>query len=203
MDGSATPFIRAARPSRERTVREHTMCDIVGYARHVSHVVRDFASYARAAGRDGQTELDVTDRLMEAVKMVRRGPHFGHVNVVTDYDGAAIMRARKAEIDQIFVNLISNAVHAMNGRGELKLSTRVEADMLVVSIGDTGCGIPMSIQARIFDPFFTTKEPGKGTGLGLSIVHRIVTKYGGAITVESEEGQGTIFRIRFPLAAVS
>jgi two-component system NtrC family sensor kinase len=140
---------------------------------------------------------------MEAVKMVRRGPHFGHVNVVTDYEGAAIMRARKAEIDQIFVNLISNAVHAMNGQGELKLSTRVEADMLVVSIGDTGCGIPKSIQARIFDPFFTTKEPGKGTGLGLSIVHRIVTKYGGAITVESQEGHGTIFRIRFPLAAGS
>ncbi|HEX2055800.1 MAG TPA: PAS domain S-box protein, partial [Nitrospiraceae bacterium] len=137
--------------------------DIVGYAQHVSHVVRDFAGYARAAGRDGQTELDVVDRLTEALKMVRRGPHFGHVRVVTDYAGTAVMRARKAEIDQLFVNLISNAVHAMNGQGELKLSTRVEGDMLIVSIGDTGCGIPKSIQSRIFDPFFTTKEPGKGT----------------------------------------
>jgi PAS domain S-box-containing protein len=175
--------------------------DIVEYARHVSNVVRDFASYARAAGRDGQTDLDVVDRLTEAVKMVRRGPHFGHVNVVTHYTGVAVLRARKAEVDQLFVNLISNAVQAMNGRGELTLSTRVEADMLFVSIGDTGCGIPRSIQARIFDPFFTTKEPGKGTGLGLSIVHRIVTKYGGAIAVESEEGKGTVFRIRFPLTA--
>jgi signal transduction histidine kinase len=176
--------------------------DIVDYARHVSNVVRDFASYARAAGRDGQTDLDVADRLTEAVKMVRRGPHFGHVTVVTDYVGPAMMRARKAEIDQVFVNLISNAAQAMNGRGELRLSTRVETDHLVVSIGDTGSGIPKTIQARIFDPFFTTKEPGKGTGLGLSIVHRIVTKYGGTIAVESEEGQGTIFRIRFPLAAM-
>lgn len=135
--------------------------------------------------------------------MVRRGPHFGHVSVVTDFMGDAIMRARKAEIDQVFVNLISNAAQAMNGRGELRLSTRVEGETLVVSIGDTGCGIPKSIQTKIFDPFFTTKEPGKGTGLGLSIVHRIVTKYGGAIAVESEDGQGTVFRIRFPLAAVA
>jgi PAS domain S-box-containing protein len=177
--------------------------DIVDYARHVSNVVRDFASYARAAGRDGQTELDVADRLTEAVKMVRRGPHFGYVTVVTDFMGPAIIRARKAEIDQVFVNLISNAAQAMNGRGELRLSTAVEGETLVVSIGDTGCGIPKSIQAKIFDPFFTTKEPGKGTGLGLSIVHRIVTKYGGAIALESEDGQGTVFRIRFPLADVA
>jgi PAS domain S-box-containing protein len=177
--------------------------DIVEYARHVSHVVRDFASYARAAGRDGQTELDVADRLTEAVKMVRRGPHFGYVTIVTDYAAGSLMRGRKTEIDQIFVNLISNAVQAMNGRGLLKLSTRVESAILIVSIEDTGCGIPKSIQAKIFDPFFTTKEPGKGTGLGLSIVHRIVTKYGGAIAVDSEEGRGTSFRIRFPLASLS
>jgi signal transduction histidine kinase len=177
--------------------------DIVEYARHVSHVVRDFASYARAAGRDGQTELDVADRLTEAVRMVRRGPHFGYVTIVTDYAAGSLMRGRKTEIDQIFVNLISNAVQAMNGRGLLKLSTRVESAILIVSIEDTGCGIPKSIQAKIFDPFFTTKEPGKGTGLGLSIVHRIVTKYGGAIAVDSEEGRGTSFRIRFPLASLS
>jgi signal transduction histidine kinase len=176
--------------------------DIVDYARHVSNVVRDFASYARSASRDGQTELDITDRLTEAVKMVRRGPHFGYVSLVTDYAGPAILRARKAEIDQIFVNLISNAVHAMNGRGELRLSTKIDGDAVIVAIGDTGCGIPKSIQAKIFDPFFTTKEPGKGTGLGLSIVHRIVTKYGGTIAVESEEGQGTMFRIRLPLLLV-
>jgi PAS domain S-box-containing protein len=177
--------------------------DIVEYARHVSHVVRDFASYARVAGRDGQTELDIADRLSEAVKMVRRGPHFGYVTVATDYAAGSLIRGRKTEIDQIFVNLISNAVQAMNGRGLLKLSTRVEPGILIVSIEDTGCGIPKSIQAKIFDPFFTTKEPGKGTGLGLSIVHRIVTKYGGAIAVESEEGHGTSFRIRFPLASLS
>ena len=174
--------------------------DIVDYARHVSNVVRDFASYARSAGRDGQSELDITDRLAEAVKMVKRGPHFGYVKVVTDYAGPAIVRARRAEIDQVFVNLISNALQAMNGRGDLRLSTRTDEEGVQVTIQDTGCGIPKAIQAKIFDPFFTTKEPGKGTGLGLSIVHRIVTKYGGTIMVESEDGKGTAFCIRFPLA---
>jgi PAS domain S-box-containing protein len=174
--------------------------DIVEYARHVSVVVRDFAGYARSAGRDGQSEIDVTDRLMEAVKMVRRGPHFGYVDVTTDFIGPTIIRARKAELDQVFVNLISNAVQAMNGKGHLSLSTLGEGEHLEINIRDTGCGISKSAMNRIFDPFFTTKGPGKGTGLGLSIAYRIVTKYGGTIWAESEEGQGTTFHIRFPLA---
>ncbi len=176
--------------------------DIVEYARHVAVVVRDFASYARSAGRDGQSEIDITDRLKEAIKMVRRGPHFGYVEVVTDFVGPAIMRARKAELDQVFVNLISNAVQAMNGRGRLTLSTLCEGEHLMITIRDTGSGISKAVLSKIFDPFFTTKEPGKGTGLGLSIVYKIVTKYGGTISAESEEGQGTAFHIRFPLSSL-
>jgi signal transduction histidine kinase len=97
--------------------------DIVGYARHVSTVVRDFAGYARAAGRDGETEIDVAERLLEAVKMVRRGPHFGHVEIATQFDAPVFLRARKGEIDQVFVNLISNAIQAMEGIGCLTLAT--------------------------------------------------------------------------------
>ena len=89
----------------------------------------------------------------------------------------------------------------MNGKGHLILSTLCEGEYLVITIRDTGGGIPKPILSRIFDPFFTTKDPGKGTGLGLSIVYRIVTKYGGTIWAESEEGQGTAFHIRFPLTS--
>ena len=71
--------------------------DIVGYARHVSCVVRDFAGYARSTGRDGETEVDVAERLLEAVKMVRRGPHFGYVEVVTHFEALAFLRARKGK----------------------------------------------------------------------------------------------------------
>ena len=172
--------------------------DIVQYARHVSTVVRDFASYARSSSRDADTEVDLAERLLEAVKMVRRAPYFGYIDVVTEFKNPALLLARKGEIDQVFVNLIGNAAQAMNGAGRLTLSTCLVDSRIEVSIADTGSGIPTQILPRIFDPFFTTKEPGKGTGLGLSIVHKIVTKYEGRITVESEEGRGTTFRLQFP-----
>jgi signal transduction histidine kinase len=172
--------------------------DIVGYARHVSNVVRDFASYARSTGHDAETEIDVAERLMEAVKMVRRGPHFGYVDVVTHFDASAFVRARKGEIDQVFVNLISNAAQAMDGAGRLTLTTAQEQGWIEVTIADNGPGIPAWALPKIFDPFFTTKAPGKGTGLGLSIVHQIVTKHHGTIAVDSIEGTGTSFRLRFP-----
>ena len=172
--------------------------DIVGYARHVSTVVRDFASYARSAGRDDETEIDVAERLMEAVKMVRRGPHFGYIEVVTQFDAHSFLRGRKAEIDQVFVNLISNAAQAMDGTGRLTLATAKDEGWIDVTICDNGPGIPPSVLPRIFDPFFTTKAPGKGTGLGLSIVHQIVTKHRGTIAVDSTERIGTTFHLRFP-----
>ncbi len=178
-------------------IREYAS-DIVGYARHVSDVVRDFAGYARAVSLEGEGTVDLRERLTEAVKMVRRGPHFGYVNVVTHFEPVPHLTARKAEIEQLFVNLISNAVQAMKGRGQLTLATALEGDSSAVRIADTGCGIPQTILHKIFDPFFTTKEPGKGTGLGLSIVHKIVTKYGGVLHVDSEENKGTTFTIRFP-----
>jgi signal transduction histidine kinase len=75
----------------------------------------------------------------------------------------------------------------------------MDADQATIHISDSGCGIPQSLVSRIFDPFVTTKDPDRGTGLGLSIVQEIITRYGGTITVKSEEGKGTTFTIRFPV----
>ncbi len=177
--------------------------DIAGYAQHIAAVVRDFACYARSSSREGEFDVDINQRLVDAVKMVRRGPHFGYVEVITNLQPLPALRARRSEIEQIFVNLIGNAVQAMQGRGHLTLSTCCTGGKVVVTISDTGSGIPQGVRSRIFDPFFTTKEPGKGTGLGLSIVHTIVTKYGGSISVESEEGMGTTFHIEFPIGSSS
>ncbi|MGH7230472.1 MAG: PAS domain S-box protein, partial [Nitrospiraceae bacterium] len=172
--------------------------DIVKYSQHVGSVVRNFACYARPAFRDREVELDLSERLLEAVKLVRRGPKFGHVEVVTEFQPAPRLTAHQTEIDQVFVNLISNAVDAMGGKGRLILATRREGDAMTVRVSDTGCGIPKGILSKIFDPFMTTKDPGKGSGLGLSITHRIVSKYGGRISVDSQEGKGTTFTIQFP-----
>ena len=86
----------------------------------------------------------------------------------------------------------------MAGKGSLTLSTLTDKDAVTIRISDTGSGIPKAVLSKIFDPFMTTKAPGKGTGLGLSIAHRIVLKYGGRISVESEEGKGSTFTIQFP-----
>jgi len=183
--------------SAPETVREYAR-DIVGYSQHIAAVVRDFASYARQTSHDGENEIDLNERLREAVRMVRRGPHFGQVEVITEFQPLRPIRARRSEIDQVFINLISNAVQAMKGTGKLTLATRLQGESVAASISDTGCGIPKALLHRIFDPFFTTKEPGQGMGIGLSIAYRIVAKYGGQINVESEEGVGTTFTITFP-----
>jgi signal transduction histidine kinase len=177
--------------------------DIAGYSKHVAAVVHDCASYARPASRESPTQINLNNRLLEAVKMVRRNPRFGNVEVVTAFNPLPSLLGRRSEIDQIFVNLISNAVQAMQGDGRLTLATHAEADLISVSVTDTGIGIPQANLKHIFDPFFTTKEPGKGTGLGLSIVQKIVVKYKGTIIVESEEAKGTTFQVRFPAANTS
>lgn len=102
-----------------------------------------------------------------------------------------------AQIKQVLVNLIKNAIHAMTKGGILTLQTDVSADGIVLSVGDTGGGIPSEQINRIFEPFYTTKK--KGTGLGLMIVRRIIRDHGGHINVESHVGEGTVFRLWLPL----
>ncbi|TAL08574.1 MAG: PAS domain S-box protein [Nitrospirae bacterium] len=178
------------------TIKEYTQ-DIIGYSKHIATLVHDFACYARSNAHEDEVEVDLCERLAEAVKMVRRCPHFGAVEVVTQFQPIPRLRARRVEIDQIFVNLVTNAVQAMDGRGRLEVATQSQSGTLTVRISDTGLGIPKELRRQIFDPFFTTKEPGKGTGLGLSIVYQIVNKYGGTIGLESEEGQGATFTVQF------
>ena len=105
------------------------------------------------------------------------------------------------ELQQVFVNLIVNAGHAMatSKRGTLTVTSRVEGGDVVVSIGDTGSGIPESARARIFEPFFTTKDVGEGTGQGLAIAQSIVGRHAGALTFDTELGRGTTFHVRLPI----
>ena len=88
----------------------------------------------------------------------------------------------------------------MGGRGQLTLETECDDNMMRIYIRDTGSGIPPALLGKIFDPFMTTKDPGKGTGLGLSIAYKIISKYEGGISVESEERKGTAFTIKFPFS---
>jgi two-component system NtrC family sensor kinase len=96
--------------------------------------------------------------------------------------------------------VLVNAAQAVQSNGEVRISTRVEGQRVVIVISDIGCGIPADQLHKIFDPFFTTKQVGEGTGLGLSIIYGIIEKHGGSITVESEEGLGARFTISIPIS---
>ncbi len=102
------------------------------------------------------------------------------------------------ELNQVWTNIIDNAIDALEDRGEIVIRTDCETDIILVEIADNGPGIPFDIQSHIFEPFFTTKEVGKGTGLGLDIANNIVVKHGGSIRVQSKPGN-TCFQIRLPL----
>jgi signal transduction histidine kinase len=107
--------------------------------------------------------------------------------------------AHGSELNQVWTNLIDNAIDAMQSKGELRIRTARELDRLLVEIGDNGPGIPAEVRDRIFEPFFTTKGVGQGTGLGLETAARIVRDHSGEITVESAPGD-TRFQIRLPFA---
>ncbi|WP_226377723.1 PAS domain S-box protein [Citrifermentans bremense] len=116
-----------------------------------------------------------------------------------DYGELPPIKCFPHQLNQVFLNLLVNAAHAIEVQGEVTITTRCLGETVKVTISDTGCGIPDEIQNRIFEPFFTTKEVGKGTGLGLSISYDIIKKHGGSIEVESAPGKGTTFSVVLPV----
>ena len=120
------------------------------------------------------------------------------VTIKRDYHPTPLLvNSYGSELNQVWTNIIDNAVDAMQGQGELRIRTFPEGDCAVVEIGDSGPGIPPDIQSRIFEPFFTTKGVGEGTGLGLDTTLRIVRKHRGSINVISVPGD-TRFQVRLP-----
>jgi len=120
--------------------------------------------------------------------------------VIRDYGEIPNTVCNLGQLNQVFVNILVNAAHALEKQGEITVKTRRDGETIRVAISDTGCGIPAETINRIFEPFFTTKEVGKGTGLGLSIAYDIVVKkHNGQIEVESEPGKGTTFTLTIPI----
>ena len=105
----------------------------------------------------------------------------------------------QSQLQQVFMNLINNAIDAIGSNGTIDIATQLDKDYINVTIRDDGPGITEAIQKKIFDPFFTTKQNGKGTGLGLSISYSIIEKMDGHITVESSIGKGTTFVVSLPV----
>jgi signal transduction histidine kinase len=141
--------------------------------------------------------VDVHEGIESTLTML--GHKLKNVEVVRAFDRTAPrITAYGGELNQVWTNLIDNAIDAVDGKGKVCVGTFVEDNQVVVEIMDNGRGIPVEIQARIFEPFFTTKGVGSGTGLGLLISHRIVAnRHGGEIEFESKPGE-TRFKVRLP-----
>ena len=122
-----------------------------------------------------------------------------HVQIIKEVDPDVRVRGFPGQIDQVLMNLLTNAAQAMGDRGgTIRVSTQSRDGRVLLIVSDDGPGIPADVLPRIFDPFFTTKDVGEGSGLGLSIVHGIIERHGGQIDVDSKPGQGTTFTVSFP-----
>jgi len=166
-------------------------------AERVKKIVQDLKSFARVDGAECQL-ANLTDCLDSTINIVWNELKY-KATLKKEYGDLALVRCHPQQLNQVFMNLLVNAAHAIVKQGEITVRTWQENNSAYIAIADTGCGIPEEIRQRIFEPFFTTKEAGKGTGLGLSISYDIIRKHSGDITVESTVGIGTTFTIRLPL----
>jgi signal transduction histidine kinase len=142
-------------------------------------------------------EVDVISGLQNTITIL--GPRLKDVSLSREYEkGLPGIPGRGGELNQVWTNLIDNAIDAVDGRGSITIRAYVEGARVVVEVIDDGHGIPREAQVHVFEPFYTTKDIGAGTGLGLDIVRRIVTGHGGEVFVQSEPGE-TCFTVRLPL----
>lgn len=152
-------------------------------------------------------EKDFALRMLNLATIASRSVKLVHsqipapIKITVDIAPELVLPMDGQRIQEVFLNLIINASHAISGAGTIDISASVhdEEDMVYITVCDSGCGISRDIQKRLFDPFFSTKEEGKGTGLGLSIAYGIIQKHNGKIWVSSEIGEGTTFHIELPL----
>jgi two-component system NtrC family sensor kinase len=146
-------------------------------------------------------EIQVNDTIEESLSICEQRSKFSNIRIQTDLDrNLPDISASPTELQQVFMNLINNAIDAMgSGGGLLEIRSGVEGDKVVVDVADTGHGISKEVMSRMFEPFFTTKPVGKGTGLGLSICYGIIKKLGGHLTVDSSVGLGTTFHVYIPI----
>jgi signal transduction histidine kinase len=187
-------------------VREN-MAKILQSTRHGVKRVADIVQSLRGFARLDRASVDhanIHEALTSALEMLRDRLTRQQITVVENLRSLPPVAGSPAQLNQVFLNLLVNAVQAIEAThradGRIAITTAEENGEIVVELADNGCGIPDDVLPQIFDPFFTTKEVGDGTGLGLSITHSIVQDHGGRLQVESVAGEGTSVRVILPAA---
>jgi signal transduction histidine kinase len=165
--------------------------------RRVSDIVIGLKNFSRLDD-DDRNKADINEGLRATLKIAWNEIKY-RCQVETDYGEIPKIECNAGHLNQVFLNLIMNAVQACEGDGLIEIRTRAVDDALQIEIKDNGSGIDQSDMSAIFNPFFTTKEVGQGTGLGLSISYAIVEQHGGSILVDSVVGRGTTFTVVLPI----
>jgi two-component system, NtrC family, sensor kinase len=170
----------------------------------IGTIVRSMKEFAHPDQRE-RVAVDL-NRAVSSTIVIARNEYKYVADVVTDLGELPRVPCYAGELNQVVLNLVVNAAHAIADRhgdsgirGTIRVRTWCEDGQAVISVSDDGAGIPEEIRDRIFDPFFTTKEVGKGTGQGLAIARSVVDKHGGRLDCDSVVGEGTTFTIRLPL----
>ena len=183
----------------EGSQHQEYLKDILSYSKTAADVIKELSIYSRKEEIKEIQQVEVVKVLEFALRLATRGIDSASIVVKRNYHALPFLDANERELQQLYLNLIVNAIQAMDGNGTLTLTCMEVDGFVYVKVTDTGCGIPEENLNQIFTPFFTTKAPGKGTGLGLSNCYNIVEKMGGRIRVKSEEKVGSEFTTIFPL----
>jgi two-component system NtrC family sensor kinase len=173
----------------------------------VAHIVRSMKEFSHP-GKGGKQAVDLNRNILSTITVCRNEWKYV-AEVETDLAGdLPPVPCAADEINQVVLNLVVNAVHAIqdsgrfaDAKGLIRVASRLDGEGVCIDVSDSGCGIPEGIRARIFDPFFTTKDVGRGTGQGLALAHGVVVeKHQGRLTFDTIPGQGTTFHLWLPLA---
>jgi signal transduction histidine kinase len=170
--------------------------------KRISGIVENLRRFARL-DQAAVDRVDLKQAINSSLELIRSQLEQRQITVEQQVGGALPVICAPAQINQVVLNLLVNAMQAIEATGRvgglIKIETLARGDEVILEVADDGCGIPVEILPRIFDPFFTTKPVGQGTGLGLAISHGIIVDHGGRIEVESTPGRGSRFRVFLPV----
>lgn len=208
-------LVKTIRQNKEQN-KEQNKDDIVAVARQIEKNVRRAAQtikhmkdFVRKSNVKGEM-IDINDPIRDIFKILGQQLKVHGIGVVLELaEGLPPVFADHNRLEQVFMNLVTNARDALDENGQhsekggkqLIIRSCLEKGLIVVTVADNGAGMPEDARDKVFEPFFTTKKPGEGTGLGMSISYGIITGYDGTITVDSEVGRGTTFRLTFPASS--
>jgi signal transduction histidine kinase len=200
-------LIAQVKTIKEEIDYQHSLTDlksIINDCHSGAERIRDVVQNLRLFSRLDEAEFKKVDLhvgLESTIRLLSKYYSSGRITLERDYAELPPVDCYAGQLNQVWMNLLTNAAQAISSEGRVRVETREENGMAVVTISDTGEGIAAEHVKKIFDPFFTTKPVGEGTGLGLSITYGIIERHGGTISVESRMGEGTTFTIIIPIDA--